>query len=85
VADLGTLDELRAKGITHVAVSESDYGRFFLKSLQPKKGQEEDFARRKAFYESLFDSGEPLFERGRGTVIYLHPGIRVYRIAGGNR
>ena len=81
VADLGTLDELRAKGITHVAVSESDYGRFFLKSLQPKTGQEQDFARRKAFYESLFRDHKPLFERARGTVIYLHPGIRVYRIA----
>ena len=79
-ADLGTLDELRAKGITHVAVSESDYGRFFLKSLQPKKGEEQDFARRKAFYESLFRDRDPLFERERGTVIYLHPGIRVYRI-----
>src|SRR4030095_13825867 len=31
VADLGTLDELRARGVTHVAISESDYGRFFLK------------------------------------------------------
>ena len=78
--DLGTLDEMRAKGITHVAVSESDYGRFFLKSLQPKKGEEQDFARRKAFYESLFRDHDPLFERERGTVIYLHPGIRVYRI-----
>ena len=82
VADLGKLDELRAKGITHAAVSESDYGRFFLKSLQPKKGEEADFARRKAFYETLFRTGKPVFERPRGTVIYLHPGIRVYQITG---
>ena len=81
VADLGTLDELREKGITHVAVSASDYGRFFLKSLQPKKGQEAEFAQRKAFYESLFREGKLIFERERGTVIYLHPGIRVYGIA----
>ncbi len=79
-ADLGTLDEIRAKGITHVAVSESDYGRFFLKSLQPKKGEEEGYARRKKFYEKLFREGDVVFERDRGTVIYLHPGIRVYRL-----
>ncbi len=81
VADLGTLDELRAQGITHVAVSESDYGRFFLKSLQPKKGQEIEFSKRKAFYETLFRDGKLLREWERGTVIYLHPGVRVYGIA----
>ena len=81
VADLGPLDDLRAKGITHVAVSSSDYGRYFLKSLQPRTGQEKDFARRRAFYETLFRDGKLLFEKERGTVIYLHPGIRVYAIA----
>ncbi len=81
-ADLGSLSELREQGITHVAVSESDYGRFFLKSLKPKKGEESDFHRRKAFYESLLREGKLIFERDRGTVIYLHPGIRVYSIAG---
>lgn len=81
-ADLGTLKEQREKGITHIAVSESDYGRFFLKSLRPKKGEEADFARRKNFYEQLFREGKLEFDRARGTVLYLHPGIRVYRIAG---
>ena len=80
-ADVGTLEQQRAKGITHVAISESDYGRFFLRSLQPKAGKEAEFKKRKSFYESLLRDGELLFERERGTVIYLHPGIRVYRIA----
>jgi hypothetical protein len=82
VADLGTLDELRAQGVTHVAVSESDYGRFFLKSVRPQTGQDDDYNRRKTFYEALLREGDLLFERERGTVIYLHPGIRVYRISG---
>ena len=80
-ADLGTLEELRAKGITHVAVSESDYGRFFRESLRPKKGEEADFARRKIFYERLFRERTPVFQRERGTMLYLHPGIRIYEIA----
>ena len=80
-ADHGTLEEMRAKGITHVAVSESDYGRFFRESLRPKKGEEAEFARRKNFYERLFRDRKVLFERDRGTMLYLHPGIRVYSIA----
>ena len=79
-ADLGSLEEMRAKGITHVAVSESDYGRFFRESLRPKKGEEADFARRKTFYERLLRDGTTVFERPRGTMLYLHPGIRVYAI-----
>ena len=82
-ADLGTNEQLLAQGITHVAVSESDYGRFFRKSLRPKKGEEAEFARRKTFYERLFREGKMVFERERGTVLYLHPGIRVYQITAG--
>jgi hypothetical protein len=82
VADLGTREELLAKGVTHVVVSESDYGRFFLPSLRPQRGERADFERRKAFYEGLLRDEELLFERERGTVIYLHPGIRVYRLTG---
>lgn len=80
VPDIGTVEELRAKGVTHVVVSESDYGRFFLASLRPQSGERADFERRKAFYEALLRDHQPLFERERGTVIYLHPGIRVYRL-----
>lgn len=80
ISDLGTLDELRAKGYTHVVVSESSYGRFFrdLRPKDPKKNAEFETGRQ--FYKDLWESGELLFERDRGTVIYLHPGIRVYRI-----
>lgn len=79
-ANTGTLQELRDMGVTHVAISESDYGKFFLKSLRSKKGEEELTQRRKSFYEQLLREGELLFERDRGTMIYLHPGIRIYRI-----
>jgi hypothetical protein len=77
----GTVDELRAKGVTHVAVSESSYGRFFRGDLRAKDNKGEKFTRAKAFYEELLRDGELVFERDRGTVIYLHPGIRMYRIA----
>ncbi len=80
-ADNGSISEQRAKGVTHVAISESDYGRFFLRGLSPRPGEEEKSSRRKAFYEELLrDGGDPLFRRDRGVVLYLHPGLRVYRM-----
>jgi hypothetical protein len=80
-SDLGTVDELRAKGVTHVVISESSYGRFFRSDLRPKDPKKNaQFEAGRQFYEELLRSGELLFEKERGTVIYLHPGIRVYRI-----
>ena len=78
VADLGTMAELRARGVTHLAVSASDYGRFLLPGLVPQKREREDFERRRAFYEELLRDGELIFRRERGAVLYLHPGIRLY-------
>jgi hypothetical protein len=78
-ADFGTLDQLRAMGVTHVAVSESSYGRFFRADLRAKDEKDSKFREDRAFYEELLH-GEPIFDRERGTIIYLHPGIRVYRI-----
>jgi hypothetical protein len=80
VADMGTLDDLRAKGVTHVAVSESSYGRFFRGDLRAKDDANAKFEQGRAFYEQLFREGYREFERERGTVIYLHPGILIYRI-----
>jgi hypothetical protein len=79
-ASLGTLDDLRGKGVTHVIVSESNYGRYFRRSLRPQEGFEAGFARHREFYERLFRDGELLWKRDYGTVIYLHPGIRVHRL-----
>lgn len=79
-ADHGTVAEQRARGVTHVAISRSDYERFFLPGLRPRAGEEEDFVRRRAFYEELRKVGEVVFQRARGTVLYLHPGLEVYRL-----
>jgi hypothetical protein len=78
-ADFGTFEDLRKMGVSYVAVSETDYGGFLLDRGRPKKGDTVDFERRKAFYTELL-RGNPLFQRDRGTVLYLHPGIRVYRV-----
>ena len=79
-ADLGNFDELRKRGVTHLAISETDYGGFFRDSARPKQEEAADFERRKAFYTALLRDGDPLFQRDRGTVLYLHPGIRLYAV-----
>lgn len=84
-ADIGTLEEMRAAGITHAAVSEMDYGKFFLQGLRPKESEREDFERRRDFYQRLFWETKLVFSREKSTVLYLHPGIRVYEIASGER
>lgn len=81
VADLGTVDELRAKGVTHVVITPSTYQRFERAGIRPKANAAGDFERRKAFYSALRRDYEPLKTWARGTVLYLHPGLEVYRIA----
>ena len=80
-SDKGTLDQLRAQGVTHVIISESSYGRFFRSDLRPKDPKKlPEFEQGKAFYEELLRNQLPIFERERGTVLYLHPGLRIYKI-----
>ncbi|MHA3771572.1 ArnT family glycosyltransferase [Verrucomicrobiota bacterium sgz303538] len=80
-SEVGNLDQLKAAGITYVAVTESNYGRFYVESLTAKDEYREEFAQHRGFYDRLFREGALLFERPRGTVIYLHPGLRLYRIS----
>ena len=79
-ADVGSIEKMRAMGVTLVAVSPSDYEKFRLFNLRPEVEEVESYARRKEFYDNLLRNGELLFERERGAVLYLHPGIRVYHL-----
>ena len=71
-ADLGTVDELLAKGVTHVAVCREIYDRYEAPSKRTGKQGE--------FYQRVFQT-TLLKEWPRGTIAYLQPGLRLYRIA----
>ena len=78
-ADLGaTPSALAAQGIDYIVISENDSGIFFLKAatghLSPAMQQ------KRAFYEVLFRDFQPVWQRPRGTGIYMHPGLRVYKL-----
>jgi len=79
VDDYETRDALRKAGVTHLVLSQSVYGRYRLKSLRPKADAREEYNRKKAFYDDIL-SDDPLWERKRNTVIYLHPGLEVYAL-----
>jgi hypothetical protein len=79
-AELGTVPSaLPGAGIQYIIVSESDYGIFLRKAaVHLSPGLEA----KREFYETLFRDYRPVWERGRGTGIYLHPGLRIYRLSG---
>jgi hypothetical protein len=80
-----TLESLRREGFTHIIVSSKHYGRFFLKSSKPTKGNEEEFEQMKNFYERLFQEGKLLKEWDTGDNLYLAPPFRVYSIQSENK
>ena len=76
--DLGTLDELRAKGVTHIAICRQSYGRYFRDETKPREGAKGGFDKRREFYARLLEEGELLKNWEPGTIPYLQPGIRLY-------
>ena len=86
LADVGSIDELRTRGIRYVAVSKTDYGRFFRQTHKPTKSGLADYERRKKFYERLFREGELLWECKAGLLPVLQQQhIRLYYLPSENR
>ena len=85
-ADLGTLPQLRAKGVTHVAIDSATFQRY--DTLKPNSKKETEFAARKAFYSSLgvlrnskpISGVQQIWVSPTGTNLYLQPGILLFDI-----
>ncbi len=73
---------LRSLGVTHVAVAEPAYGRFFLERAQPGSAVAEDYAEYRRRYEELFERADLVWEAGppRRLPVATNPLIRVYRL-----
>jgi hypothetical protein len=71
VSDLGSLERLRELGITHVVVAEYAWGNVFKRKERPGSRAGE----RRQVYEELFAKGQLLWERERGNLLYIHPGL----------
>ncbi len=77
-AEHGSLEQLRARGVTHIAISEMNFDQFEHRRSQRKSI--ENFREIQAFYEPLFESGEPLFERKNGHFKHTEHGLRLYEM-----
>jgi hypothetical protein len=80
VPDLGTLDDLRAKGVGYVAVCKQNYGRYFNDETKPQAGVKSGYNKQREFYARLFTEGQLLKEWPKGPIGYLQPGIKLYAI-----
>ena len=83
--DAFSVDQLRERGVTHVAVYGGNSNKYTKKNLRPKKGQEEEFRRRKSFYEELAAETEAVWQCKGGRIGTLEPSLILYRIAPGRR
>lgn len=79
-ADLGTLDELRAKGVRFLATTPKKSDRYTSGAMIPTEDGREEFERRKAFYSALAKEGKLLWERKMQDIDILHPGLLLYDI-----
>lgn len=79
VPDLGSIEELRARGVDYAVVAPWTYGRYVrVKKLSGDEG--EKFVRRREFYLRLLQDGELLWSRPATKVVTLHPALELYRL-----
>ena len=82
-ADLGTLDELRAKGVRYVATTPKRSVRYTGGEMVPTATAKEEFERRKAFYTALPKQAKLLKQWLPAEIDTLHPGLELYDIGAG--
>lgn len=74
-ADLGSIEELQARGITHVIVGGTQFRDF----LKMNPGNDKP-GRRARFYQQLEADFPVVWEKSGGRNRYLHPGLIVFEI-----
>lgn len=80
-ADVGTLDELRAMGVTHVVIVPVRYKRLLRGSRKATPGYEAMINQRRQFYLDLIEHGNLLWQVDRpGNHTELQEGLSLYRI-----
>jgi hypothetical protein len=78
--DLGSISELRARGVTHLALNAKTYGRYFKPGLIVK--DHGAVSAKRAFYETALEKGRVLHEWKLGRVRHFQPGLALVDITG---
>jgi hypothetical protein len=79
-ADLGTMEGLRARGITHVAVCYEVYHRYVDGMADAAAQADPVFRRRAAFYRELLERGRVVWAASNRHPKPLHPGLSLVDI-----
>ncbi len=80
-ADAGTLAELKARGIRHIAVFRSNFSKLMADdTFKPADGRQSQYQRRKDFYRDLLAQGKLLKKTGQGEVTTLNPRLMLYQL-----
>lgn len=81
-ADLGSIDDLRAAGFTHVAVSAEAFDRYFDPRLHALPGKENEYAARQRWYRELFERGHLIWRSDPvvDSMGYTDPALRLYAL-----
>jgi 4-amino-4-deoxy-L-arabinose transferase-like glycosyltransferase len=78
--DLGSLAELRARGVTYLALCRRTFGTYF--DADHVVRDEAHVSARRAFYRTALERGRVLREWEPGPVTYLQPGLVLVDISG---
>lgn len=81
-ADLGSLDQLRARGITHVAVCWHQCHRYIDRNYASGVPGDALVGHRRAFYNGLFDRHPLIWQAPNAPPATLRPGLFLFHIAG---
>jgi hypothetical protein len=81
-ADAGSLEALREQGVAYVVICDLAYGRYLHPQVIPSPGSEDEYHRRRSWYERLIREHEPVWESVPHPPMgaQTNPTIRVYRI-----
>jgi hypothetical protein len=80
-ADYAPFEELKARGITHVALCEPDWGRFFINDgQQPISSTDPKVLSRIAFYSQVLKQGRLVWESPAREINIVWPGLRLYEL-----
>lgn len=80
LSELGTLTELKAKGVTHVALCNRTYARYLGDRFAPADGS--PAAAAQELYRTVNEKGKIIWDAPPGQNGYLQPGLRLIDITG---
>jgi hypothetical protein len=75
-----SLAECVTSGVTHAALSDADFERYFSHVASVAQANDVSFSAAKQFYSDIFNKGILIWRRDRGAVMYMQPGLAVYRL-----